>query len=723
MDDEYLLFADALEELRDHPLELLDRLYSVTGGLAAETASAEGLGSHNYANWELEARFWDLAETLTASRDDRDGGMDVSDNESQAVYPFSPDSKVLEQYRLKHPQAQEAWLVTRWLQDKLPESADEDIEIRGNKWVHTKSEIASKKRLGGEYTIVSDMDADAPLRQKKPIAREDADYDTKTFRAVFELLRRRAVAEASQLAEKTGNLTLKMAINGLNGFAEPEIDPVSATKSVGITRRALWRRMCLSVAASPVGEYEKAVYGFLGGDLDSVLAVSDSWETKLLAYTNHICNAQYEDALSQAGRIPAKTRAIPAPISGHVGSVDEALELLAESPSPVVQQEAGNPLRLFTGAIINNTVEKIAASSADAFRRAMATSQPNRVTELPVILRVLVHLVLVLRQLGQEVQIADFDTLISSYVERLAYEHHLELVPLYLSFLDPNTAVDTYAYFLANISDPEERQEHLALGRKYGIDMRAAVKLAVERVFDENSTYEVPAVEAVRFEEDVDESDVRLYRAVEWFVEVKMWRETVEASVSLLRRFLLCGKTGATREAGVRLRLPYVLQQYEADTLGQMPDPAEDLNTLELSQLSHLVNFLDEYAKWESIMEDKRNGWKSQAIEAVGRIENLTHELINDWLVDVIARHEELDSEPANYAHLHVLRQIYIPYVILKLHHVLFSSRALSPGFLDEANNLSVLVASKQRHIYDLFIESGRLREFLEAVVLAASHM
>lgn len=740
MEDEYQLFASALEALMDHPLELIDRFMDISRDLAAETAqqTEEAMDSENFSNWELEARFWQLTATLSEARErfaelsnDR---MDVEGSDDD-TYAFSSDASVLQQYKQTHPHVMETFLVNRWLQENLTPSDDDQIEIWGSKWMHTKSDIASKKRLAGgsagnttTSTLVSEMDADAPLRQKKPIAGEDAGYDAKLFKAVFNLITRRQIKEASELAEKTGNLSLKMAIGGLAAMDDDaQDDPLDDAKAVGTTRTALWRRMCLSVAASPVGEYEKAVYGFLGGDVGTVLEVSDSWETQLLAYTNNMCSDQFEQALNDAHRVSSKTKAlVPLVCSGHVASMRDALELLAESANIDVKRQAMNPIRTFVGAIINNTIATIATSSSEALRVAASTGQPNPVSESSIILRVLVHLLLALRHgYGgqQQLDIGHFN-IVSAYVERLAGEGHMNLVPLYLSFLDSADVVDQYSYYLANMSDPEERTEQIQLANQYGVDIKACVKAAVERVFDESMTsYVVPAIVAVKFDVQVDETDIRLYRAVEWFGEVKMWADTVDASVKLLRRFLLCGKVGAAREAGMRLNVPMLMQQYQADTLGA--DQTENRLAEELVQLHDLILFLDSVHTWEELMNSpSSHDTKTDIIKKLEELSKHSDKLIYDWLVELQQQYTRSgDVDPEEYTHLVHLRQIYVPYVILQLLSVYVRSRHIQSDYVNRAIDLSVLVADDQRQIYLDFIDSGRLQEFLQAIFEASALM
>lgn len=735
MEDEYQQFAAALEALMDDPLELIDRFMEISRDQAAQTAqeTEEAMDSENFSNWELEARFWQLTATLSDAREKAQTHNDEMEVEESSVYPFSSDASVLQQYKKTHPSTMETFLVNRWLQDNLVASDNEQIEIWGSKWMHTKSDIASKKRLGGgsvgnTSTLVSEMDADAPLRQKKPIAGEDAGYDSKFFRAIFDLVRRRQISEAEELAEKTGNLTLKMAIGGLAAYDDEHADPLDDAKAVGTTRTALWRRMCLSVAASAVSDYEKAVYGFLGGDVSTVLDVSDTWETQLLAYTNNMCSKQFEDALNEAHRVPSKTKTLPLQCSSSVESMEDALELLSESSQVDIRNQAMNPVRKFVGAVINNTVGVIAKSSSEALRVAASTGQPNPVSESALILRVLVHLLLALRTGygGQEKLNLNHLNIISSYVERLVAEDHYDLVPLYLSFLEPEHVVELYSFYLANISDPDERMRQIQLANQYGVDIKACVKRAVERVFDESmSTYVIPDIRTVHFDSHVSETDVRLYRAVEWFGDVKMWPDTVDASVKLLRRFLLCGKTGAAREAGMRLNVPMLMQQYQADTLGCDANDIEELVALELEQLHGLIVFMDAVHSWQQLISvPKQSRDNAQIVHRVGHIADLAENLIHNWLRDLQQQYmAHPDVTPEDHTHLAQLRQIYVPYIILQLLSVYVQSRHADPSFVVQAVDLSVLVADDEHSIYLDFVDSGRLEEFLSNVFEASALM
>ena len=114
----------------------------------------------------------------------------------------------------------------------------------------------------------------------------------------------------------------------------------------------------------------------------------------------------------------------------------------------------------------------------------------------------------------------------------------------------------------------------------------------------------------------------------------------------------------------------------------------------------------------------------AQIVHKLADISQQSDTLIHDWLVDLKHQYTHTANvNPEEYTHLAHLRQLYIPYVILQLLSVYVRSRHIDADYVNQAIDLSVLVADDQQQIYLDFIDSGRLEEFLQAIFEASALM
>jgi nuclear pore complex protein Nup107 len=150
--------------------------------------------------------------------------------------------------------------------------------IQSNRWLVTREAIKMAKITGGRQSndrIVSELDPDAPLRQDKSLMPEDGEAERTLLRQVFQYLRVGDLVSAQRVCRDSNN---HWRAASLAGYA------VDTGKLNGN-----WRRMCFQIARQPLVErVERAVYGVVCGDLDSVVPVCNSWEDHLWAHFNAI---------------------------------------------------------------------------------------------------------------------------------------------------------------------------------------------------------------------------------------------------------------------------------------------------------------------------------------------------------------------------------------------------------------------------------------------------
>lgn len=229
----------------------------------AEQFPKEGITSEW---WTLESRLWDLTQRLY-------------------------------EYRCSHRQENststslsETEIVLDWLTDTAPRITETEY-IQSNRWFVTRENIKMRKvTRQNTYNdpIVSELDPDAPLRQAKGLMPEDEENERKLLKQVFAYLRIGDIKGAQQVCRDSNNHWRAASLSGATQGKE--------------NMNNHWRRMCFQLARQPqVNRYERAVYGVVCGDLDSVLPVCQTWEDQLWAHFNAIYKWRLEENLRREG--------------------------------------------------------------------------------------------------------------------------------------------------------------------------------------------------------------------------------------------------------------------------------------------------------------------------------------------------------------------------------------------------------------------------------------
>uniref|UniRef100_A0A060T2J3 Nuclear pore complex protein n=1 Tax=Blastobotrys adeninivorans TaxID=409370 RepID=A0A060T2J3_BLAAD len=750
-------FAKALEQarLRGFSDDAFDLLESY-GKIATQTAIGLFESGHQqdqkYDDAELEIRLWKLAETIFGFRT-------CEKSTPPPIYKFSSNAVVQENYMSSNTSARENWLLLTWLQQGL-EIPNEPEDIRVVKWMYTKNQLrqselnsrfnaaapARPSALGfsanasvSPNDIVKHMDPDAPLRENKKIAQEDEEFDNTFFRYIFELLLGNHVEKAQKMCERTGNLSLKLAIRGTNEYIDPEIDGhaldvnIIGKEASGIDNKTLWRRMCYQMSqAAGIGPYERAVYGLLCGDLQSVLPLCDSWEKQFIAYMLHIVYSEAEIPLLENGRISSNEQRLEVPVSG-VTSPRKVLDVLAHSRDNSVRQQSENLLRNLIGAIINDTVGLISQELSNELKNVMlGIVDSNELVERPEVLRVCTHLILFLHQIDYNnndetanVDVESMAIIIRAYIQMLCMKSKEHLVPVYMSYLPDELAVETYSFLLANITDHNQRKNHLELGRKYNINMDDCVRAAVDRVFSETSdAYDMnrgSGVLEIELAEDVSATDLRLYRTAEWFVDASLWEDAVHSSVHVYRRFLLNGRVESSRQYGNRVAASLVLKKYDGQkaawSVGRtgLQGTISDTERVELMEYDVLVNCLNAIQAWKDhylpvvangpvTAKEVSKEWQTGGLELIESAYDQIMSASMTWMTAAASNASEEEQ-----AMMTSLRTIYVPYLLLCLVQVLTEGQLVHKRFLKSGVELANTVASDDSKLYTLFEASGNL--------------
>ena len=161
-----------------------------------------------------------------------------------------------------------------------------------------------------------------------------------------------------------------------------------------------------------------------------------------------------------------------------------------------------------------------------------------------------------------------------------------------------------------------------------------------------------------------------------------------------------------------------MLKEYQLERLSSQEED-HDLKTTELLQYTSLLSTFKKQEEWvkSSQLFNTESNLRSLIKQFKG-FSNTIIKLVTTFLVDLIDNEEVNDSDV-----LYEIRALYTPFLIMELHNNLISaSENLKVStFVQEAIDLSILVANETDKIYLLFQSNGKLTTYLQMVAKASA--
>ncbi len=312
-----------------------------------------------------------------------------------------------------------------------------------------------------------------------------------------------------------------------------------------------------------------------------------------------------------------------------------------------------------------------------------------------------------------------------------------DLVAMYASSLEPQSATRSYANFLRSmdINASREAKAHaLRQAEEHNLDLAAVARCTVDLVFDDLfptimsdfdelsgfGTKGGPGkLDAARFDIRLDTNEETLVRAIDWLTfDSSTYADAIIQSNVLTRLFLSTGRLHAAKM--LRDRMPTEILAV-LDTV----DVSMDQN-IERSGWDTFFTALEAHvaykAYWATRPADvtttgartgglsklERMNWIKALSQVVEQARDLDLVLLKrDWLkIPLLDAGGGLEVE-RRARELFDIRQTYIPEIVFRLHEMLVESSNVIPANLNMALRLSEIVADERHKIYLEFIRSN----------------
>ncbi|ORX49494.1 hypothetical protein DM01DRAFT_1338168 [Hesseltinella vesiculosa] len=427
------------------------------------------------------------------------------------------------------------------------------------------------------------------------------------------------------------------------------------------------------VADASLGEYGKAVYGLMMGDVNYVLPVCDSWESVVWAYYHTEMHGN-------------TTR-----------SLEECLAVAKEKDMSVAQSD---PTLAFshdiqTLALIGRL--DLLCHDPDYLQKYTWNDKQER----QLLRRFLALVVIYARTclaLDTERHSAG-DALVADYADLFRQaSFQPAFVALYASFLRHDKQIEYFAQFLFDFDGDEEETRILVdLGYQHQLDMPNVLRRVFKKTMGPQAT-------------EGEDQVARYQQGLSWLLmEDQLLGDVIKTSNKLIRQLL-------QQDAFDLVDKVLAMLTTLADTdLPSYPGGNEHLGHIRLAQ-SHRL-----YTSWEPLLQQEPTPINEQDLDGYKRL--------SQWKSSLSAKTDQLEqvllsflrspwlptTDPAakDYQAIHCLRTKYRPSLFLQLHHILYETRSLASDYDEKCALLINLLANSKYQLYQDLVDTGRLSECL----------
>ncbi|MCJ1308135.1 Nucleoporin nup84 [Agyrium rufum] len=496
--------------------------------------------------WERERQTWNLLRRMVeieypaaaTSSGDSHSISTQRPKKMQHLNRYSTEQERYLQFLAEDDMAWERHSVVAWLKmccddsnpefDSVIEQAENDADrgsgLSMHGWLNSLEAIKAQKRTrtwpkpmdpnmpGVDYSMyskwngrncVTQADPDAALRQGRNLQEEDQAFEKFAWMACWEMLRRGQNWSAMHewFAERS-ELWRAIVLRG-DSRDTPKLDnSKEMPPSVAWQCGSLWR-MCCAAASKDGGlnDYERAVYGLLGGYLPGVLKVCKTWDEHLLAHYNSYLIYQFEGHLRSStvasSNAPISNKKLdlqdvllggasilPAnKIMDRIKDQDNLeggeLRLLRTIQGDLIEKQFTQMVHQFGSQLSGKGNEDIllnASQADDEMKNDSDESHPRYggIEDQYNVIRLLTHFIIIFQALGafdeqSPAQRDSTENILCLYIEFLASAGKQDLLPLYASRISKKKACVALGKQLPLIQDDEERRTMLSLMRGYGM--------------------------------------------------------------------------------------------------------------------------------------------------------------------------------------------------------------------------------------------------------------
>ncbi|XP_069485822.1 nuclear pore complex protein Nup107 isoform X2 [Ambystoma mexicanum] len=654
------------------------------------------------------------------------------------------EKMVVEKLFQRDALVRQSQLVVDWLESIAKDGVgdfSDNIEFYAKSvyWentLHTLKQRNMSNYIGGGRPLVTELDPDAPIRQKMPLDDLDREDDIRLLKYLFTLIRAGMTDEAQRLCKRCGQAWRAATLEGWKLYHDPNINGGSELQAVeGNPYRCVWKACCWRMAEDEqFNRYERAIYATLSGNLKQLLPVCDTWEDTVWAHFRVMVDSLVEQEIRTSVMTMHENEELPREYMEANWTLEKVFEELQATNKTRVLEENKEHYHVIQKCIILGDVDGL----MDEFSEWLSGDKKRLLGHL---LRFMTHLILFFRTLGVQTKEEVSVEVLKTYIEVLVNGKHTDLIAFYASHLPTELGVTQYAAFLENVTELDQRYRCLELAKEAGLDVATVTKTVVENIRKKDAgefTHHglAPALDSGTTEDDRLKIDV-----IEWLVFDPAHRaEALKQSNAIMRNFLATKKHEAAKEVFGKIpqdSIAEIYNQWEEQGMDSAL-PAEDDNAIKehlcirayleahetfnewfmhmnsapqkptlIGQASFTEKVAHEHKEsryemdfgmWQGILD-------SLTVDVKEKMYNILLFVNGGWMVDVREDAEE-DLERAHQMAL--LRRLCLPMICFLLHTVLHNTKQYQ-----ECLRLADVISSEHQKLYMEF-SKDQLRQLLQ---------
>ncbi|KAI8907441.1 nuclear pore protein 84/107 [Powellomyces hirtus] len=697
--------------------------------------------------WTMEANTWKLIRSLIRLRiqESTVAPMDLGESTDELSDQAIHKGLISSEYR-------EDMTIRQWLEETAPEF--QPVETRRGYWPHTVKHI-NNSRLGLSTPagdVVTESDPDAPFRQQKNLHADDAEYDANLHRTVYEYIRRGRIGDAMDLYEACDQPWRAASLRGGMLSNDPDVDDPS--QKVGNQNRDLWKAVCHQIASNDrIDPFERAIYAISIGDTQNAAPVCKLWEDQVWMHYCALIELQIDQNLRSVPLSVEADDEIEVDFQTTALEPTAIFERLEKSDSPYLKHAAHESFHVAQKSIILNDIGAF-LSKVRTQLQGKDGADSSRTHYNPHFLRFVTHFILILKELPIEIPSDDANFILEEYVKLLTESRKNTIIAFYASHLPSRVQLERYAIFLERVLEDPDMNQYVRLAKRYGLNYAAIAKRTIQLIFHGPGGILQTSID------DIDVRDLLIAQVNEGptpaedhqiqslgllMLEENLWSDALWFANLLLRRFLVFGRVNSALAVRQFLQAQFGDQKYldkmvspqwihsalAEDPANRATDPEMGEALTEHLQINAFLDAMKLQSEWLGIWYRRPNSNTgnldgSTSLEyrewvhwltVVSKTAAEAFEALLDgnWMMHLVLQGDPADGEDQVAAEVELLREIYVPQMVIFLHQIYRETKDLIPGNREKAIALADRVQHED-YLHDNLEKSDKLDAFLEIV-------
>ncbi|KAG2182397.1 hypothetical protein INT43_007327 [Umbelopsis isabellina] len=650
-------------------------------------------------------------------------GSDHIDDDKRIV---SAKYEALSRESQSHPVDQAAigehLAVLQWLQDTAP--ALPEKQYTKGEWRYSRPDGMEERsrKIGSNLKTTTMMDIDDHrYPQKRKVQHQGAEFNKKLTKSLFDFVRRGQIKEAIKMCDLCDEPGQSAGLYGFlvhNKCLSDRDEDLNLRRltSTEATARNLWEMSCRQIARdNTLDVYERATYAALCGDMENTLPACTTWEDLVWAYYN----ASVENLLGEI---------LMPDFVGSNGLPSEEAIFSSAQRKDIGSDAATQCFHQIQALIITNQIEFLVSTLHEALVLKKGNSNfplPDNSSLHSQFLRFATLFILYLTSISAYTPNSTSDSIISEYIKfHFQFDAGLkaQLVALYCSKLsNSHLQAEVFADFLNGFDgDRSERALLVEVGEHHQLDMKQILRNLYQKSAKAFMQKQPVARSRVGLMNDsVSPETLRHIRTLEWLTfERQLYADAITQTNNMIRHFLAQGDIKAAQ-----IVFTVIPASVISSVLAEPISNGINLTTVvkELRLHDTLVDIWGLYNLWETLRA-KRPA-KDDTLESLrayrdwaSQYEQLSINLVNKLQYIIRSNWCRSADDPDQIIPNTVLREMYIPELVLNLHQILYYTHDLLPGHLEKSLQISDMVADDDLGLGIEFVRSRRMGEFVQRI-------